>query len=455
MRKRFARLCALLTAVGVLGCASTLVVNEPLAQIDMTTGYRPETYARKRASGEVFMSLAFSGGGTRAAALAYGVLRELRDTPVYVGGETRPLLDEVDSISSVSGGSFTAAYYALYGDRIFEDFEERFLRRNIQRQLILQLFRPRTWFRLARRFFSRTELAVEVYDRELFGGAKFGDLRMEEGPLVQINATDLSIGDRFTFVQSQFDLICSDLEQFKIARAVAASSAVPAVFVPMTLRNYAGRCKFEAPKWLDEALSSRDRRRSHVAQSMASYLDADRRRYIHLVDGGISDNLGARGPLDNMLARGGIWQSMQRIGLARPQHVVIVLVNAEIAYDDSFDLSARAPSLTGVLSFVSGVQINRYNFETIELLRRNMQEWALEIPPDEEGRQVEVHLVEVSFDEIADPEERRFFQSVGTNFNLRDETVDRLIDVGGELLRSSESFQQLVRALQPPAARPD
>jgi hypothetical protein len=84
-----------------------------------------------------------------------------------------------------------------------------------------------------------------------------------------------------------------------------------------------------------------------------------------------------------------------------------------------------------------------------------MQEWAQEIPPDEEGRQVEVHLVEVSFDEIADPEERRFFQSVGTNFNLRDETVDRLIDVGGELLRSSEPFQQLVRALQPPPTRPD
>jgi NTE family protein len=76
--------------------------------------------------------VSFSGGGTRASALAYGVLQELRDTQVGVGGERERLLDEIDVITSVSGGSFTSAYYGLYGDRIFEDFEERFLRRNVQ-----------------------------------------------------------------------------------------------------------------------------------------------------------------------------------------------------------------------------------------------------------------------------------------------------------------------------------
>ncbi len=47
-------------------------------------------------------------------------------------GKTRRLLDEVDGISSVSGGSFTAAYYGLFGDRIFIDFEEKFLKRDVQ-----------------------------------------------------------------------------------------------------------------------------------------------------------------------------------------------------------------------------------------------------------------------------------------------------------------------------------
>jgi NTE family protein len=76
--------------------------------------------------------VSFSGGGTRASALAYGVLQELRDTQVSVAGKRERLLDEIDVITSVSGGSFTSAYYGLYGDRIFEDFEERFLRRNVQ-----------------------------------------------------------------------------------------------------------------------------------------------------------------------------------------------------------------------------------------------------------------------------------------------------------------------------------
>jgi len=54
--------------------------------------------------------LAFSGGGTRAAALSYGVMKELRDTGIPVEGNEVSLLKDVDAISAVSGGSFTAAY---------------------------------------------------------------------------------------------------------------------------------------------------------------------------------------------------------------------------------------------------------------------------------------------------------------------------------------------------------
>ena len=64
---------------------------------------------------------------TRAASLSYGVLEELARTEIEIHGTKRRLLDEVDMISSVSGGSFTAAYYALFGDRIFEYFEGCFL----------------------------------------------------------------------------------------------------------------------------------------------------------------------------------------------------------------------------------------------------------------------------------------------------------------------------------------
>ena len=75
--------------------------------------------------------LAFSGGGTRAAAMSYGVMQELRDTLIDVDGKSVRVLDEVDAISSVSGGSFTAAYYGLYRDRLFTDYESEFLRQSV------------------------------------------------------------------------------------------------------------------------------------------------------------------------------------------------------------------------------------------------------------------------------------------------------------------------------------
>ncbi len=172
------------------GCGTYRAVNAPIEQWDASYGYRPEAVDERRRAGDVVLILAFSGGGTRAAALSYGVLRELRDTNVSVRGERKSLLDEVDLITSVSGGSFASAYYGLFGDRIFDDFEERFLRRNVQGSLILGLLRPKNWFRLASTLFDRTELAIELYDRKIFDGATFGDLLAADGPYLQINAAD-------------------------------------------------------------------------------------------------------------------------------------------------------------------------------------------------------------------------------------------------------------------------
>lgn len=433
-----------------VGCAAYRPVNVPLERWDPHYGYRPERANELRPMGDVLVVLAFSGGGTRAAALSYGVLQELRDTPIREQGTGRRLLDEVDLISSVSGGSFTSAYFGLYGERIFDDFEERFLRRNVQARLILELLRPKNWIRLASTVFDRNELAVALYDRFVFDGATFGDLAATPGPFIEINAADLAVGNRFTFFQEQFDLICSDLAELQVARAVLASSAVPVAFNPVTLRNYANTCGFERPTWLGAALADRkgSRRRYWNASVLASYLDPKARKYVHLVDGGIADNLGLRGPLDNVILAGGIWSRLQTLGLERPRHVVFIVVNAESRPDQGFDLFPSAPSLGAIVGTVTGVQISRYNFETLELMRASLESWAREIPPGPDGRPVETHLVEVAFEAIEDDEERRYFHNVPTSFNLDDGTVDRLIAVGRRLLRESPDFQVLVGALQ-------
>ena len=239
-------LVAFFMASMVSGCASYGVIgNEPVGDQKPASEYSIRSHVAADDNSDLALMLSFSGGGTRAAALAYGVMLELRDTQIMVNGEPARLLDQVDSISSVSGGSFTSAYYGLYGDGLFEDFEEVFLRYDIQGHLVRQTLNPLHWFSIK----GRTERAIEYYEKKVFHNATFAEMNQPGRPLIVINASDLSHGVRFSFIQEYFDLLCSDLSTFSVARAVTASSAVPVVFHPVVVENYPG-CGDEHYQWL-------------------------------------------------------------------------------------------------------------------------------------------------------------------------------------------------------------
>ncbi len=228
------------------------------------SGYRGKHMGVPGSSDELILHLTFSGGGTRAAAFSYGVLEELRQTEVTINGKKRRLLSEVDAISAVSGGSFTAGYYGLFGDRIFEDFESTFLKKNIQVALASRIMlNPINWVRLLSPTFDRSDLAAEYYDKHVFDGGTFGDIAARKGPMIHINATDMILGIRMSFNQTAFDVICSDISSFPVARAAAASSAVPIVLSPVTLKNYAGTCGFEIPEFLEKVLREQDTAQRH------------------------------------------------------------------------------------------------------------------------------------------------------------------------------------------------
>jgi NTE family protein len=449
-RRTAVRTAALITFVGLLalGCASFNPPNERLAQVDPAHGYRPQDASRHRDPGRLWVMLAFSGGGTRAAAFAYGVLEGLRDTEVVIGGAEMRLLDEVDTISGVSGGSFPAAYYGLFGDRIFDDFEERFLKRNVQRALAWRVLNPWNLIRLMTPYLSRSDIASRYYDKKLLDRATFADLAAARGPRIHINATDLPSGNNFRFNQDAFDIICSDLDPFPVSYAVAASSAVPVLLSPITLRNYGGSCGLEPPAWFEEALKARatNPRGWRAAQAAASFMDSSKKRYVHLVDGGISDNLGVRVPLDRIAMIGDIERSRQMAGLDLPDHLVVVVVNAETEPDPLIDLKAKAPSLSASLNLVSGAQIRRYNFESLLLVRSAVHEFEQTLSRSDHP--VRGHLVEVSFDMLGDEEERRYFKRLPTSFSLTDEQVDRLREVGHRLLTESPDYKALVEQLR-------
>jgi NTE family protein len=434
-----------LVALLLAGCTSYgIVENKPIDRLEPDMGYSLQAFvARQRnQSAELSLTVAFSGGGTRAAALSYGVLLELRDTRVVIDGKEQRLLDAIGLISSVSGGSFTSAYYGLYGDRIFQDFEERFLRRDVEGALVRGLLNPARWFSSR----GRTDMAVDYYRELLFGDATFADLMRPDGPLVLINTSDLGHGVRFTFVQEYFNLLCSDLSSFPVAWAVTASSAVPVVFDPVVVENYPG-CSKGLPGWLEAARSRQpmDANLRMVVDDDASYGDKTGHRYAHFVDGGITDNLGLRALLETMEVIGGAQEYVAQLGMQPPRRIAVISVNAAADPRQGIDATRQQPTIGQTLDAVTNIQLQRYNTDTLQEMQQSLQRWSKALSTPQ--RPVQGYFIRLSFEEVADLPLRRFLNEIPTSLALSAEQVDRLILAGRELLRNNPQFRALVASL--------
>jgi NTE family protein len=462
LNKKSVLMSALLLAFSfTLGCAH-YPVNQPIKEVRLDAGYRAAHMKTPENSDSLLLYLTFSGGGMRAAALSYGVLEELRRTEIVLDGRKRRLLDEVDVISSVSGGSFTAGYYGLFGDRIFEDFESKFLKKNIQRGLILRtLLNVADWVRLFSPTFARSDLVAEYYDKHIFEGGTFGDIAARKGPFIIMNATEMTHGTRVGFTQEAFDLICSDLSLFSVARAAAASSAVPMALTPITLRNYAGTCGFKTPGGFEKVSEGREtlERQFHLFNDITPFLDPEKKPYIHLVDGGVGDNLGLRAVLDRVIVRGSVWGTIKGTPLEKVHKVVFIVVNAETEPDPKWDKTERIPTFGVMLASYSSIAIDRYNEETIALLRESVGSWADEIrtqrckggavstSPGSCG-DIQFYVVEVKFDALKDEMERMHFKRLPTALKLPPEEADKTRDAAHCILAESGEFQRLLLDLK-------
>ncbi len=244
------------------------------------------------------VGLALSGGGSRAIAFHLGCFRSLNDLG---------LLDRLQVISSVSGGSVLAAMYA-YSDDSFASFDARvvdLLRRGLVCDIARSWLTPlslaknaasiaanvpvsllRTGARLLpttlatllakyalfdprqpppRRYFSRSEAFRAAFAARLFGERRIADVQ-RHGLDVIINATELRTGSAFRFGSQEsgcwrFGTI-PDQEAF-VSDAVAATAAYP-VFLPALDREYTFRGR--------DGTTHRDR--------------------VLLTDGGVFENLG-------------------------------------------------------------------------------------------------------------------------------------------------------------------
>ncbi|HXA80692.1 MAG TPA: patatin-like phospholipase family protein, partial [Opitutaceae bacterium] len=318
----------LVNVVFLAGCVHA-PLNQPLLSNSAPAAPQSASGSQDAGDNDLMVALFFSGGGTRAASLSYGVLKELAATRVETPTRSYRLIDKVRVISAVSGGSFPAAYYCLYHDRTFSEFEDRFLKRNITTALLREALNPLHWPELLSPYYGRSDLAAEYYDKILFHGATFGDLGPDGGhPRLILNATDMANGEQFPFVSEHFELIGSDLKNYRISRAIAASSAYPLLLSPITLKNHRGEPGVVEPDMLPREGTGDDSRRTTLVQNaFRSYGDYHKNSYIHLVDGGASDNLGLEAMIDADLEYGGMERLIeQTLHAGSPRRFVVIVV---------------------------------------------------------------------------------------------------------------------------------
>jgi NTE family protein len=438
-----------LTVALLAGCAA-VPPNTRMDQVDVTRGYRlTSRLVRPNNDPETLLLVAFSGGGTRAAALSYGVLETLRQTEVDGPRGRRSMLDEVDAISSVSGGSFTALAYALYGERIFAEYPKRFLYRDVEGALVVRaLLNPVNWVRFSMSDLGRSDVAAAYYDEILFEGATFGDLIGKPTPTVIAQTTDISNGARFSFVQSEFDVICSDLSAVKLSHAAAASSAVPLVLSPVTLDNHGGACGFRMPEWMEAEAKPTARAWpgnwvQHRVKELEAFANGKDRPFLHLVDGGLVGNLGLNIILELLRGLEDDPQFEDAVGLRTLRRVAVIVVDAEAAIDRGWDASRKVPGEVGLMLQTIRVPMSRYSYASLNEVEDALIDWSARLST----QPIEFTVVYVSFDAITDPAERAYLLHLPTTLSLPEEAVDRLRVAGGRLLRESPQFQTLMREM--------
>jgi NTE family protein len=463
---------ALLGSLAVLLCScqtAMVPTNQPLPQNTQGMPVYSGGYALlpmlQRPQGEVVFIMAFSGGGKRSAAFAHGVLRGLRQIPVVEDGRTRSLLDELDFIASVSGGSFPAMHYGLYHEKSFETFPGEFLKTDINAYVYGTYLLPWNWEWLVNPFYGTNDRMAEIYDRLMFHGATYADLLRKGLPVVSVDATDIANGIPFSFTQPYFDLICSDLGSFPVARAVAASNGFPVLFSPITLISHTPDCKGMRPptaapaEWAEtpDELS----RRAELARAADRYLDPERTKYVHLLDGGISDNLALRGVANGSIALDDTADTFRRVAL-KARRVLVLSVDGQSANDPSLSKQRVVTGLPQIFGAVSGTQIDAYNFETLILTDSELRQLveSLRKVRCAQGRVIEGHdcadvraaLVQISLASIPDPQERQRLQAIPTGLTIPDEDVDLLVSAGESLVQQNSKIRDLISDLDDRAA---
>lgn len=400
------------------------------------------------------MMVAFSGGGSRAAAVGWKALETLQKTsyPAAGGsGKESNLGHEIDMVAGISGGSFAAAAWCLFGGDLAL-FQKRFVERNIQGELARNLFSGKGVVAFFSRRYERINLAAELYDEEVYDRKTFADLPAR--PILRIHSTDLALGRRFTFTPDTFNRLGSNLASYPIGYACAASSAFPILLTPLTLRNYGP--PLDLSKDVEYVLG-KDNARNDLNADLKTkaweYYNEKKNEYVHLADGGLVDNQGLQSILDEFDTNGII---NRRLNHASPplRRLILVNVNAGVTSENE---SGRSPSAPSVASVVQSTMVSSMDVLSarrwMDIREKCIEVFKAKIDTGDTTPSLsqleEPYRIEVSFRNIRDPELRRRAMALPTSFKLNAEQLALIDKVVPELVKEDPEFQRLQESLKP------
>jgi NTE family protein len=451
-------------AVWLGGCASLGIAdpdNQPI------TGSAEEAFASSRtdptAGDDVLVGLAFSGGGTRAAAFAHGVLAEINQTTVRTRTGTHSLLDSVGFVSGVSGGSVTAAYYGLKKRAALADFREKFLIRNAEAGLNTSVD-PLSLVKALGGGVNDVKVFSRWLNENLFEGATFADFRKTPGPRVWINASDIYNRTPFIYGEATFIALCSNLATYPIADAVAASAAVPIVFTPQVIKTYTGGCTDKPPEWLEKAHNNPNAAPmlKAFADALYSYHDG-KTKYVKLLDGGLVDNYGLSGFTISRLSARTPHEPLSPEQAVRLKRSIVILVDSGRAPSGDWVQSVEGPSGTELIMAAADTAVQASVRASYTAFERTMSDWQRQLiawrcglspqlrkkygaPANWNCRDLKIFVNRVGFDQLG-PERARMLNAVDTRLKLPTDQVDAVIAAGHDALRANPTFRDFLKGI--------
>jgi NTE family protein len=415
---------------------------------------------------ETVVALSFSGGGLRAAAFAYGVLEGLREHP---SAEGRSLLDEVGFITSVSGGSITAAYFGLHGAEGLKDFRNQVLLRDGEAGLRFSLLNPTNLMRLFAGGLNDRSNLNDWLDRDVFMGATFADLFRRQRPVVWINATNAQYRLAFPFHERAFDAICSDLASFPVSEAVAASMAVPLFFAPVVLEKFPDACREPLPPSLvaRRGVERDDQHRLRIAllRALKDFRDPQVGRYLKLVDGGVTDNLGLVSILQSRVLLNTPYGPIGEHEATTMRRLLFVVVDAGQGPSGDWGREVAGPSGVDIATAAVDTAIEstmRMSYAYFVPMMRNWERdlvtYRCSLPderkaalralnPEWRCEDIKFSVTQISFADLAEADEAAL-NAIPTRLKLPAEQIDRLIAAGRQAALQDAGVKRFAAEVQ-------